>query len=126
MLQDVASTTDLASIQRELVQDMAQRAIARAIEEPVPAGSVAPRHAELTASSGNPVAEAKSDLMSTIARPGTETGVGPSSAAEPAEDPMEKVTERIKGLYVELTEYHVAWKVGHKVQQDISQILRGQ
>jgi hypothetical protein len=63
--------------------------------------------------------------MSGIARPGSEPAARPD-AADVTDDPMNKAAERIKSLYMELTEYSVAWKVGHKVQQDISHILRGQ
>jgi hypothetical protein len=125
MLQDVAMTPGSGTIQSDLARDMARRAVARAIESPVPTGTVAPRHAELTASAGNPVAELKNDLMSGIVRPGTEPAAKPDGA-EITDDPMTRTAERIKSLYMQLTEYSVAWKLGHKVQQDISQILRGQ
>jgi hypothetical protein len=126
MLQDVVTASDFGSIQSDLARDMARRAVARAIETPLPSGSVAPRHAELTASSGNPVTVLKDQLLSGIARPGTEQVTPDANGTNVADDPMAQAAERIKLLYVELTEYQIAWKVGHKVQQDISQILRGQ
>jgi hypothetical protein len=126
MLQDVVTASDFGAIQSDLARDMARRAIARAIEAPVPSGPVAPRHEELTASSGNPVAVLKGQLLSGIVRPGAEPVAPDANGTNVPEDPMAQVAERIKLLYIELTEYQVAWKVGHKVQQDISHILRGQ
>lgn len=122
MLQDVVSMPETAQMQQGLFQDIASRAIGRAIAEPAGANAAGMQHQDLTASGGNLVTDRKDAILSSVAR--TDDKAVP--AAEPAVDPMAQTAERIKMLYLDLTEYQVAWKVGHKVQQDISTILRGQ
>jgi hypothetical protein len=121
-LKDVTAAVDIQHEQRTLFEDMAQRAIAKAIDVPHPAGPVAAQRLDLQGAATE-IANRKSDLMAPSARVGATAEPTPTTATDEAFD---RVSGRIRTLYLDLTEYHVAWKVGHKVQQDISQILKGQ
>jgi hypothetical protein len=126
MLHDVVNVADSGVVQQDLFKDIAQRAISQGIDIPLSGGPVVPRHADLTGGAGNAVATLKSDLVSTSARPGTEPGNSAQSPTTATEDQFSMVSSRIKALYAELTEYQTAWKVTHKVQQDITTLLKGQ
>jgi hypothetical protein len=125
-LQDVQQIAAVEVAQRDLFADMATRAITKAVEEPHKDGVVARGHADLVGSVGGDIATRKTDLLSTVARPGATPVLRPDAAQGAIGDPIIEVSQRIKTLYMELTEFHIAWKVGQKVQQDTAHILRGQ
>jgi hypothetical protein len=52
-----------------------------------------------------------------------------SDAAASKADPEARLNDsidRIKTIYMELANWHLAWGIAHKAQQDTSHILRGQ
>ncbi|MFQ6550995.1 hypothetical protein AAD018_001450 [Aestuariibius insulae] len=65
------------------------------------------------------VGEVKNEMMSDVTRPGT-----PSKEATPGEETAE-IEDRFQKLYLELTNFQVAWAIARRTQQDVSQLLRG-
>lgn len=120
-LQDVTAS-DVEREQVSLFADMAERAIGKALQEPFGPGPVAERRFDLVGAAESTITDRKADLLASATRA---NDAGPAPAA-PGTESLDQVAERVRTLYLELTEYQVAWKIGHKVQQDTSHILRGQ
>ncbi len=61
----------------------------------------------------------KMSMLSDVERPGAEP--------KPVEtqDVQQQTEDRLRSLYVDLTNYQIAWKIAQRVQQDTSQLLRG-
>ncbi|MEP2783341.1 MAG: hypothetical protein ABJO67_02340 [Pseudoruegeria sp.] len=105
--------------QRAEFDDLAQQAIGVAIDRPGGSGNISEKRAELLAGGGGVVGEAKSELVSDVARAGTEGSVAENQEVE------NTLEDRMMSLYSDLTDYQVAWKIAQKIPQDLSQILKG-
>ena len=53
-------------------------------------------------------------------------GAQPKTAPADQQDSSAALEARVKELYLGLTNYQVAWKIAQRMQQDTSQLLRGQ
>ncbi len=71
----------------------------------------------LTGAADDNVTREKTGLMSESAADGK---------AESAEDSLEPLMARYEKLYADMTVFQVAWSIARRVQQDTSQLLRGQ
>lgn len=100
-------------------QEVAESAIATAIDRPRGAAEVTHHREELLGGLNGEIGEAKSELVSDVARAGTE------QLFETSEDAEAALEDRMMSLYFDLTEYQVAWRIAQKIPQDLSQILKG-
>lgn len=129
-LQNVTSVSQIEMANSDLLQDYMQRAIARAVQEPISESAKPMARDALTANTGNLVAERKTVLLSSVERPGTPHAEGQdgkadsSKAASPGD--LDALSAKVRSLYMDLTEYSAAWGVGQKTQRDLSHILKGQ
>jgi len=106
---------------QENLARLAESALSRAIARPDTTSPLDNVRSELTESARGQIGDLKGDLLSTVERPGAET-----PAAETASEDMQAQTEvRVRELYYDLTNYQVAWKIAQRMQQDITQLLRG-
>lgn len=105
--------------QRAEFDELAQRAIGVAIDRPGGGGNISEKRTELLGGGAGAVGEAKSELVSDVARAGTEGGIEDNQEFE------NTLEERVMTLYSDLTDYQVAWKIAQKIPQDLSQILKG-
>jgi len=105
--------------QRVDFDNLAQRAISVAIDRPGGAGHVSDTRDAFMGGRSGTVGEAKTEIVSDVARPGTEAAVEENKAVE---DTLE---DRMLTLYSDLTDYQVAWRIAQKIPQDLSQILKG-
>ena len=71
----------------------------------------------LTGATGDEVTRAKTDLVSDTAD---------ATGANPAQDGQDALAARYEKLYTDMTVFQVAWSIARRVQQDTSQLLRGQ
>lgn len=102
--------------------DMLQGAIERTALRPSTQRSEPTGLDLLTNASTGPVGEARSQLVSEVA------SADPSAAGaeKNGESALQAATEaRMRALYLDLTNYQVAWRIAQRMQQDISQLLRG-
>ena len=100
-------------------QEVAESAISTAIDRPGGASEVSNHREELLGGLSGEIGEAKSELVSDVARAGTE------QMFETSEDAEAALEDRMMSLYFDLTEYQVAWRIAQKIPQDLSQILKG-
>ncbi len=105
--------------QRVEFDNLAQRAISVAIDRPGGAGHVSETRDTFMGGRAGSVGEAKAELVSDVARPGTEPSVEENKSVE------ETLEVRMLTLYSDLTDYQVAWRIAQKIPQDLSQILKG-
>lgn len=98
------------------MSDALQTAVSKVSVAPGSNASGQDLRGELT---GGVVGEAKLDVMSDVTRP----GVTPHEA--PPQDQTAEIEQRFQKLYLELTNFQVAWAIARRTQQDISQLLRG-
>lgn len=71
----------------------------------------------MTGTQGDDVTRAKTDLVSDGAD---------GAAANPSQDGQDALAARYEKLYTDMTVFQVAWSIARRVQQDTSQLLRGQ
>ncbi|MEL6573710.1 MAG: hypothetical protein AAFQ64_18810 [Pseudomonadota bacterium] len=99
----------------EVFADLLQGAIERAAIRPTAEGAL-PSDVELLTEAGiGPVGEARSrvDPEARASEADTKEGLQAESEA------------RMRSLYLDLTNYQIAWRIAQRMQQDISQLLRG-
>lgn len=72
---------------------------------------------QLVGTTGDDVSRAKTDMVSDATSPGT---------TSPVQDGQEALAARYEKLYTDMTVFQVAWSIARRVQQDTSQLLRGQ
>ncbi len=123
-----ASPVDMAELNKQRYEeeskrtefdDLMQRTINVAIDRPGGGGNISEQRNEFLGGRSGDVGEAKSELVSDVARAGTETSVEENKELESS------LEERVMGLYSDLTDYQVAWRIAQKIPQDLSQILKG-
>lgn len=103
--------------------DIASRAVGQATTRPAVQNDF--MQAERDALSGpgsGAVGDAKQQVLSDVERPGAAKRDDNVDGA----DQGEQLEDRVRSLYLELTNYQVAWKIAQRIQQDTSQLLRGQ
>ena len=99
----------------QLVED----AIGKAVERPHTEDAIGDEARHLTSAAEGVVGTEKVALLSDVARPGA------TPKPETTETVQQQTEARVKELYVDLTNYQVAWKIAQRIQQDITQLMRG-
>ena len=99
--------------------DWMQQTISVAIDRPGGGSNISEKRHEFLGGRNGDVGEAKSELVSDVARAGTESGIEQNKEAE------NTLEDRVMSLYSDLTDYQVAWRIAQKIPQDLSQILKG-
>ncbi len=94
-------------------------AISKAVERPYTEDAIGHEARHLTSQGEGIVATEKVALVSDVERPGA------TPKAESSDTVQEQTEERVRELYVDLTNYQVAWKIAQRIQQDITQLMRG-
>lgn len=116
---DVASNLDVQN--GEAFNNFFQNAIEKAAVRPAAEGALPTQVDLLTGSTTGPVGEAKTGL---VAETSSATASGTENSATDTQ--MQEATEaRMRALYTDLTNYQIAWRIAQRMQQDISQLLRG-
>lgn len=121
------TATELARISSEEVSRaeslgrLAEEALGRAVSRPDTMSTLDTARAEVMASSLGEVGDLKGDFVSGVEREGSAS----ASDADASVDAQQQTEERIRSLYLDLTNYQIAWKIAQRMQQDITQLLRG-
>lgn len=103
--------------------EMASEAVGVAVARPdVSANDLDAARSDLMGAHTGTVGDEKMQVISSVERPGAPARTDGSEQA----DKGEALEERVRSLYFELTNYQVAWKIAQRMQQDTSQLLRGQ
>ncbi len=105
--------------QRTEFDDLMQRAMSVVIERPTSETAITQAREGFLSGTDGPVGEAKTDMVSDVARPGTESQI------EDNQEHEQSLETRMLSLYSDLTDYQVAWRIAQKIPQDVSQILKG-
>lgn len=119
-LQEVADTSAREAERVNLMSSSLEGAVQRAIAAPGEDIHTTSLSYEMTGPGTGDVGKAKADIMSDIQR----EGVSAPAATEDA--PVDKIAERYKALYTEMTNWQVAWSVAQRTQTDTNHLLRGQ
>ena len=115
--------TQVETAMRSNFSRMAEQAIGTAVTRPEVSGSaIDGERARLTGLRETAVGDEKHLVVSDVARPGAQ----PKTAPADQQDSSAALEARVKELYLGLTNYQVAWKIAQRMQQDTSQLLRGQ
>jgi hypothetical protein len=69
---------------------------------------------------GDPVAAEKSAFMV------GESADGQPSADATQEERADALGDKLKGLYVDMTSWHVAWAIAQRTQTNITSLIKGQ
>lgn len=105
--------------QRIDFDNLAQRAINVAVGRPGGIDHISDTRDAFMGGRSGTIGEAKTEMVSDVARPGTE------AAVEDDQSVQDTLEDRVKTLYSDLTDYQVAWRIAQKIPQDLSQILKG-
>lgn len=114
---DIGFEKPEAAARGDAFSKMLGDAIETTVQRPNPGGATSSEGVTTTGAAGD-VAEQKDQLLSDVSRPGA-----PQQAA-PSDQVQRQLEDRIMTLYVDLTNYQVAWKIAQRVQQDTTSILR--
>ncbi len=117
-LDAIVSDQEMNAHKSEAVSHSVDRALSKALHLPGAAPEVTAAREEVL--NGGKARLEKAAIL---------TEIDPSAlSTEQAEmdKQMDVIVDRVKKLYGELTTWQVAWGISHRVQQDTSQLLKGQ
>lgn len=98
---------------------VAERAITTAIERPDHQSQIDSVRDQFSGAMAGPVGDIKGEIKSSLNVDGAEADPNDNVAFE------DRLEERVRVLYSDLTNYQVAWRIAQKIPQDLSQILKG-
>lgn len=100
---------------------VAEEAIRTATTRPTGSSHADELRMQITGDGIGPVGEMRQAMVSSVERPGAPK-IDPVDGSH---DLQMQLEDRVQTLYVDLTNYQVAWKIAQRIQQDITQLLRG-
>lgn len=107
----------------EAINKSLNSAIERAMTVVNKANEVEIEQKKISGLSNGPVYDEKSSLVSEIATAGNEQNSPENSAQD---EQMDALVQRTKELYLDLTNWQVAWSIAQRVQTETSAILKSQ
>jgi len=120
-LQDVADFNQAEQARAASFSQLAERALATAVQRPNTQNLSENIRQELVDPSRGAVGIEKSAIIA-----GADMSASASAAPGTGDASLQQAIEgRVMDLYVDLTNYQIAWKIAQRMQQDISQLLRG-
>ncbi len=120
-LEQITNRTQSEVVQGANFSRIAEKAIGSAVQRPhVEENRDAARRALVDPTKGV-VGEARSEVVSTVERPGAPK----KEVINDSASLQDQQQERIRALYLDLTNYQIAWKIAQRMQQDITQLMRG-
>jgi hypothetical protein len=118
---ELAAQTIDENIRAENLSSLAEQALSQAVSRPNAATPMDAARNELLGPASGEFADLKAGLVSEVERPGVAQDVDPDASSE-----LQQTTEdRVQSLYYDLTNYQIAWKIAQRMQQDITQLMRG-
>ncbi len=120
-LQDVAELNQAERVQASSFSQLAERALATAVQRPNTQDPSENMRQELVDPSKGAVGIEKSGIVTGADMPADPSGTSSTNDVSP----QQAIEGRVMDLYVDLTNYQIAWKIAQRMQQDISQLLRG-
>lgn len=117
--EDISQEMQTESAQGAEFNQLAQDAINQAIQRPNRDSSLTLDRLSMTGPADGIVGAERSELISDVVRPGMTTDAAKDG------DQQSNLETQVKELYVDLTNYNIAWKIAQRLQQDTSQLLRG-
>jgi hypothetical protein len=119
-LSDLMGGAAIEAVRQSRFVELATSAIEAAAARPSFGDQAGSSRLALTDHSAGQVGSEKLGLVSTVQRP----GAAPRGEA-PVESSMDQMEARVMAMYADLTNYQVAWKIAQRIQQDISQLMKG-
>jgi hypothetical protein len=119
-LNDLMGDSAIEAVRTSRFVQLATSAIETAAARPTFHEQLGASRLALTEQNAGLVGTEKFNLMSGVQRPGT----APHTEA-PAQSSMDQMEARVTAMYVDLTNYQVAWKIAQRIQQDVSQLMKG-
>ncbi len=120
-LQDAAEFNQAERAQASSFSQLAERALATAVQRPNTQNIAENNRQELVDPAKGAVGIEKSEIVT-----GADMSTNPSGEPMADDASLQQAIEgRVMDLYVDLTNYQIAWKIAQRMQQDISQLLRG-
>ncbi len=120
-MQKLTAETQIQEVQGANFSRMAEQALARAVERPHSESTMSLARSDLSNSGSGLVGQAKDGIVSDVTRPGVPEKV----SADDSEVTATQQEDRIKTLYLDLTNYQIAWKIAQRLQQDVTQLMKG-
>ncbi|WP_028957531.1 hypothetical protein [Sulfitobacter sp. 20_GPM-1509m] len=122
-LREAIGSEQIENEMRANFAEIASKAVGVAVQRPDSSpNALENERSSLMGSIDGSVREEKMQILSRVER----TGGAPRTDQVDHSDSSEVLEERVRSLYFELTNYQVAWKIAQRMQQDTSQLLRGQ
>ncbi|MGB5863677.1 MAG: hypothetical protein WBG95_05210 [Sulfitobacter sp.] len=100
---------------------VAEEALATTVTRPNAQPRMDDLREEISGGEAGLVGEFRQDIVSNVERPGTAER-DPAEGSDALQDEHET---RVRSLYMDLSNYQIAWKIAQRIQQDITQLMRG-
>lgn len=118
---ELAAQTLDENIRAQNLSSLAEEALSQAVSRPNSETSMDAARSDLVGPASGDYADIKEGLVSDVDRPGATTQTDINET-----DNVQAMTEeRVQALYYDLTNYQIAWKIAQRMQQDITQLMRG-
>lgn len=120
-LQHVAELNQVEQARAASFSQLAERALATTVQRPNTQSLSENIRQELVDPTKGAVGTEKSEII-------TGANLSANATGAPGTDDaslQQAIEGRVMDLYVDLTNYQIAWKIAQRMQQDISQLLRG-
>lgn len=118
---DLAAQTMDENIRAENLSSLVQEALSHTVSRPNAATPLDAARADLAGPAEGAYADLKEGLISDVDRTSAEA----QTDLEDTENVQAMTEERVQALYYDLTNYQIAWKIAQRMQQDITQLMRG-
>jgi hypothetical protein len=109
------------AVRQSHFMEMLHGAIETAASRPSFGDEIGQQRSGLTEGTSGRVGAEKLDFVSSVERPGATP-----RAEAPEASSSDHLEERMMSMYSDLTNYQIAWKIAQRIQQDVSQLMKGQ
>jgi hypothetical protein len=119
-LSDLMGGAAIEAVRQSRFVELATSAIETAAARPRFDEQLSTSRMALTDHNAGQVGSEKLEFVSSVQRPGAA-----HRGEAPEQSSMDQIEARVTSMYADLTNYQVAWKIAQRIQQDISQLMKG-